>query len=46
MRIANLKDRLVLLTADGSAVDFAVPQELPPVFTKYTSSTTGPVGRV
>ena len=114
MRIANLNDRLVLLTADGSAVDveqlsggrftadpqavyerwsefrawadeielpagiavaaadlgspapaprqvfgiglnyrahaaesgFAVPQELPPVFTKYTSSITGPVSRV
>ena len=114
MRIANLNDRLVLLTADGSAVDveqlsegrfsadpqtvyerwsefrawaaeielpagiavaasdlgspapaprqvfgiglnyrahaeesgFAVPQELPPVFTKYASSITGPVSRV
>src|ERR1700740_2163993 len=114
MRIANLNGRLVLLTADGSAVDveqlsegrftadpqavyerwsefrawaaglelpagiaaaaadlgapspaprqvfgiglnyrahaaesgFAVPQELPPVFTKYTSSISGPVSRV
>jgi 2-keto-4-pentenoate hydratase/2-oxohepta-3-ene-1,7-dioic acid hydratase in catechol pathway len=114
MRIANLNDRLVLLTADGTAVDveqlsegrftadpqdvyerwsefrvwaaevelpagvavaaaslgspapaprqvfgiglnyrahaaesgFAVPDQLPPVFTKYTSSITGPVSRV
>jgi 2-keto-4-pentenoate hydratase/2-oxohepta-3-ene-1,7-dioic acid hydratase in catechol pathway len=114
MRIANLNDRLVLLTADGSAVDveqlsegrfsahpqdvyerwsefqawaaeielpagiavaaadlgspapaprqvfgiglnyrahaeesgFAVPRDLPPVFTKYASSITGPVSRV
>ncbi len=32
--------------AHAAESGFAVPQELPPVFTKYTSSITGPVSRV